>query len=156
MEPITLVVMEFGSDWPKQLQPSSGCVVLSQERNEPHSELLRRTYVRIRAIEQAGGIVTLAVLSCNNDVARRALEARVPLARALLATVLRANEGRLVLLGRSSAPDRTRHSLMALAGTLTEALTGTSASVSAQFGNSEGASFARSDAASIDDARLSA
>ena len=148
MEPFTLVVMECGSDWPARMPPTSNshCVVLSQERNEPQSALLRRTYDRIRAIELGGGIITLAILSCNNDTGRRALEARVPLARALLATIIRADEARLLLVAGSSAPDRTRYSLTALAGTLTGALVGSSASVSALFGASE-ISFPRYEAA---------
>lgn len=62
------------------------------------------------------------------------LEDRAPLARALLAEVLRGgDDGRLELLARSAAPNRVKLSLVGLAGTLTEALAGTSVSVSARF-----------------------
>jgi hypothetical protein len=135
MNRVTLVVLECGSDWPSGVrQDDADCVALAQAPNEPHSALLRRTYDRVRAIEYGGGTVHLAILSCNNDASRTALDGRVPLARALLATVLRTSDGRLILAGRASASDRMRRSLVALAGTLTEALTGTSASVSAVFG----------------------
>lgn len=134
MEAFVLVVMEHASEWPAPVNGgAAGCVVLRQEPNETDGALLRRTYERVRAIERLGGSIEVAVLSCNDDPSVGALEGRVPLARALLATVLRRSSGRLELMARSSAPDRTRQSLMALAGTLTEALAGTSASVSARF-----------------------
>jgi hypothetical protein len=134
METLVLIVMEHASEWPSHINGGvAGCVAMRQEPDESHGDLLRRTYQRMRSIERAGGSVEVAVLSCSDDPSRGALEGRVPLARALLGTVLRGGRGRLDLTGRSSAPDRTRRSLIALAGTLTEALVGTSASVSARF-----------------------
>ncbi len=141
MDPLTLVVMEWGSAWPRQIQSSlHRYVALDQERGEPYGALLRRTYDDIRKIERQGGVVTLAALSCN-DGTRHALEGRVPLARTLLAALH--GTGRLLLVASSSAPDRTRHSLTALAQALTEGLAGTSASVSTLFGAHE-ISFPRS------------
>lgn len=135
METFVLVIMEHASAWPAHVTGGvAGCVVLVQDPNEAQCELLRRTYERVGAIERGGGIVKLAVLACNDDPSVRALEARVPLARTLLATVLHGKQGRLDLVARPSAPDRTKLSLVALAGTLTEGLEGTSASVSAWFG----------------------
>lgn len=55
---------------------------------------------------------------------------------ALLAAVLRGGNGRLEPLARSAAPDRVNLSPVDLAGTLTERLAGTSASVSARFAGS--------------------
>jgi hypothetical protein len=135
MNRVTLVVLECGSDWPSGVREDhADCIALAQAPNEPPSALLRRTYDRLRAIEQENAAVYVAILSCNNDASRKALEGRVPLSRALLTTVLRVGDGRLLLAGRASASDRTRRSLVALAGTLTEALMGTSSSVSAVFG----------------------
>lgn len=135
MEPLVLVVMENGSEWPVHLAgTAAGCVVLRQETGEDEGALLRRTYDRVRAIERSGRRVCRAVLSCSDDGRPAALEARVPLARALLATVLRAGgDGRMDLVGRSKARPRVRSSLVALAGTLTEALAGTTATVSLRF-----------------------
>jgi len=134
MNPSAFVVMERGSTWPAHLHQSAvGCVALSQGPNEHHGELLRRTRDRVRAVDQTGREIELAVLSCNDDATDSALEERVPLARALLATVLRADRGRLLLLARPSAPPSLRHSLLGLVGTLTEVLAGTSASVSVLF-----------------------
>ena len=134
VETFVLVVMEHGSAWPLQVGAgAAGCVALGQEPHETHGELLRRAYGRIRAIERRGGAIEVAVLSCNDDPSTGALAGRVPLARALLATVLHTGQGRLDLVARSSAPNRTKQSLVALAGTLTEVLVGTSASVSARF-----------------------
>lgn len=134
METFILVVMEHGSDWPPHLSGAAmGCVVLRQEPDEDQGELLRRAYDRIHLIERAKGTVSVAVLSCNDEASRAALLGRVPLARTLLASVLRTARGRLDLVVRSSARDRAKHSLVALAGTLTQALFGTSSSVSVRF-----------------------
>lgn len=134
VETFVLVVMEHASEWPAHVTGGvAGCIALVQEPNELRSELLRRTYERVRTIERAGGVVEVAVLTCSDDPSVRTLEGRVPLARTLLSTVLHAQEGRLDLVARASAPDRTKQSLVALAGTLTEALVGKSASVSARF-----------------------
>lgn len=136
MESFSLVVMEHGSDWPAEIGPGAGgCIVLKQGSNDTRSELLRRAYDRVRTIERAGAIIEIAVLSCNDDRSRHALEGRVPLARALLAVVLRRGNGRLVLAGRSGAHVRVRHSLAALAETLAEAVSSTSVRVSAVFGD---------------------
>jgi hypothetical protein len=134
VEPVVLVVMEHASEWPSQRNVASGgCVALRQETTESHGDLLRRTYERIRVIERRRAAVEVAALSCNDDASARALEERVPLARALLAAVLREGKGRFELVARASAPRRTRQSLVALAGTLTEALVGSSVSVCARF-----------------------
>jgi hypothetical protein len=134
VEPFILVVMEHASAWPAHVNGGvAECVALVQEANEAPGDLLRRTYERIRAIEHVGGSIEHAVLCCSDDPRRAALEGRVPLARALLATILRAGEGRLELLARSSAADRTRQSLLGLAGALTGALAGSSAMVTARF-----------------------
>jgi hypothetical protein len=134
VEPFVLVVMEHASPWHTEVAGGTGaCVVLKQEVHEDAGELLRRAYERIRAIERIGGAISVAVLCCSDEPGRTAFEERIPLARALLATLLRTGAGRLELVARSSAPDRTRHSLLALAGTLTECLAGSSASVSVRF-----------------------
>lgn len=134
MEPFVLVVMEHASAWPSHVAGGAGeCVVLKQEVHEDAGQLLTRAYQRIRAIERVGGSIGLAVMCCGDQPSRTALEERVPLARALLATVQRTGPGRLELVARSNASERTRQSLLALAGTLTERLVGSSATVSARF-----------------------
>lgn len=129
--PAALVVLERGSNWPAHVHRSTaGCVALVQEANEAHRELLRRTCNRVQAIERTGQSVGLAVLSCNDDTTGGGLEERVPLAWALLRAVLPADKGRLLLLGPRTASATLRVALLGLAGTLTEALAGSSASVS--------------------------
>lgn len=140
METFVLVVMEHASEWPAHVTGrAEGCVALVQEPDEPAGDLLRRTYERVRKIESAGGVVELAVLACNDDPSVRARERRVPLARTLLATVRHVQRGRLDLVARASAPDRTKQSLEALAATLGESLAGKWASVSTRFGEQVGA-----------------
>lgn len=134
MKPSALVVMERGSNWPSRLhRNTAGCVALTQARSELHSELLRRTCDRVRAIERTGQPVALAVLSCNDDATDATLEERGPLARALLGAVLHAEKGRLLLVGRLTASSSLRDALLGLAGTLCEAIAGTSVSVSVLF-----------------------
>lgn len=134
MDSFVLVVMEHTSEWPAGVRSgTAGCVALRQEPNESLPDLLRRTHSHIRAIELVGGTVHQAVLSCSDDESVRVAEDSVPLARALLASVLRDDQGRLDLIARAGAPARTKQSLVALAGTLTESLMGTSASISARF-----------------------
>jgi hypothetical protein len=134
MDSFVLVVMEHTSDWPSGVRSgTAGCVALRQDAGESLPNLLRRTYSHIRAIELVGGTVQQAVLSCGDDQSPRAVEERLPLARALLASVLRDDHGRLDLLARAGASARTKQSLVALAGALTESLSGTSASISARF-----------------------
>lgn len=138
MDSFVLVVMEHTSDWPAGVRSgTAGCVALRQDPNESTPDLLRRAHLRIRAIELVGGTVHQAVLSCSDDGSRRATEGRMPLARALLASVLRDGDGRLDLVARAGAPALTKQSIVALAGALTESLAGTSASVSARFGVAE-------------------
>jgi hypothetical protein len=134
MSAFIVIVMEHGSEWPAQVSGAAGgCVVLQQEPEEGEEPLLRRTEARIRTIERGRGKVGLAILSCNDSGDGATLESRERLGRALLATVARTGEGRLDLVGRSSAPEYAKASIMALAGTLLEALPGSSASVSARF-----------------------
>ena len=138
MDSFVLVVMEHTSAWPAGVRSgSAGCIALRQEPHESLADLLRRTCSHLRAIDLAGGTVHQAVLSCSDDPSLRATEDRVPLARALLASVLREDEGHLDLVARSSASARTKQSLVALAGALTASLVGTSASVSARFATAD-------------------
>lgn len=126
--------MERGSNWPARLHRSAtGCVALTQTQSELRSELLRRTCDRVRAIERTGEPIGLAVLSCNDDATDGTIEERRPLAMALLGAVLHADNGRLLLLGRLTASAYLQDALLRLAGTLREALAGTSASVSVLF-----------------------
>ena len=129
-----LVVLEQGSPWPAHLDAAAdNFVILQQAPQERRAALLRPSQDSIRRIERAGDSVGTAVLSCNDDASPGVLEDRAPLARALLAAILRGGNGRLELLARFAAPNRVKLSLVGLAGTLTEPLAGTSVAVSARF-----------------------
>jgi hypothetical protein len=135
MEPFVLVIMERGSEWPAEIRAGAeSCIVLTQQAGETHEGLLRRTYDRIRAVERLGGRVERALLACNGETRREALEGRVPIARALVSTVRGSTSGgNLVLAGRADASARVRQSLVALAGAATGTLAGSAASVSVLF-----------------------
>lgn len=123
--------MECGSDWPARIHRGLDLIALRQEEDEREDALFRRVFDRVRAVEEKGGRIHRAALSCNDDVTSATLESRALIARALLASVLRVEGGRLLLVANASSP--LRLALLALADTLTMALIGTSACVSALF-----------------------
>ena len=128
-----LVVMERGGDWPARVHRGLDLVALQQENDERQDLFLRRTFDRVTAIEENGGRIYRAALSCNDDLSRATLENRALIARVLLAAVLRVDRGRLFLVGSAASASSLRHALLVLADTLTSALIGTSACVSARF-----------------------
>lgn len=129
-----LIVMERGGDWPEQLlHDGLDLVALRQDNDEREDLFLRRTFDRVRAIEENGGRIHRAALSCNDDMSSATVESRALLARALLGAVLRVDRGRLFLVANAASASSLGLAISALAGTLTLALVGTSACVSALF-----------------------
>jgi hypothetical protein len=128
-----LAVLERGGRLPTHLHEGLDVVTVRQRHGEPEELLYRRTLERIRAIEETGGTVRRAILSCNEDASSGALEHRALIARALLASVLRAQQGKLLLVAGDRPQSPMRRAIFALADTLTAALSGTSACVTAVF-----------------------
>src|SRR5262249_30608249 len=128
----TVVVVESGGMSPS-LARSGDAVTLRAEPHAAPGDLLRRTLGTVGTLERTGQSVALAILGCNDDVSALGLERRGGMARALMAAVLHTDGGRLVLVARRDAPPKVRQGLLALAGTLTEGLAGTTASVSVVF-----------------------
>jgi hypothetical protein len=102
---VSLVVMEPGSEWQDEL------------------DILRRGQQSVR----------VAVLACNGDTDAEVERYRAKIARTLMTAVTGTTFGRLVLSASRGASLPVRQELLALAGTLTDQLRGTSATVSLRF-----------------------
>jgi hypothetical protein len=124
VSPSSIIVLEHGARWFSDLSTPS--VVLQAEALEPSSSVLRRTYASIRKLERDDACIAMAVLSCGIEDTDDLLDFRARLARALMALVLRTQQGRLVLFG----PQRLERTFFGLAGALSEGLGETTASVS--------------------------
>jgi hypothetical protein len=126
---VSLVVMEPGSEWPRHFGHDSNLVAFSQKREK----LLQRTQEELDILRRSQQSVRVAVLACNGDTDGEVDQYRAKIARTLLTAVMGTTFGRLVLSASGSASLRVRQELLALAGTLTDQLCGTSATVSLRF-----------------------
>jgi hypothetical protein len=129
MAMVSLVVMEPGSEWPRHVGHHSNLVAFSHKGEK----LLQRTREELDALRRSRQNVRVAVLACNGETSGEADSCRAQIARTLLAAVMGTTFGHLVLSAGGSAALRVRQELIALAGTLSEQLRGTSATVSLRF-----------------------
>jgi hypothetical protein len=126
---VALVVMEPGSDWPGHVGDSETLVALRSEQ-----DMVGSTREKLDALRRGRQDISVAVLACNGATDRVTTDRRAKVAGELLASVSRAWRGRLVLTasaGRASGP--LRQHLLSLAGTLSDNLRGTSATVTLKF-----------------------
>jgi hypothetical protein len=136
MRAVAFVVMESGNDWPSCVTRNHfEGVVVRQPRNQPNAALIRRTRELVARVRSP---ISLGVLACNGETDEEATERRVTIARLLLAQVLRTQRGRLILSTSTRAPSALRCDLIGLTATLSEALSGSSASVSLRFDDEVG------------------
>jgi hypothetical protein len=130
MRSVALVVMEHGSAWPGGVnQWDVDVVAFGPPHGVPH-ERVRRACERSA---RQGRVLELAVLACNAEAHEEAIGRRAATARSLVAAVLPARSGRVILSACRDAAPSLRDQLIGLAGTLTESLRGSSASVSVHF-----------------------
>lgn len=129
----TLVVLERGSAWPAIPQDGLDLVALQQEEEETSDAFVARALEAVRNVARRGGTIRHAVLSSSDASSLEAHATRLELARALLRAVLPVVQGRLLLVGRATASSPARVDLLAIADELTEALQGTSATISTLF-----------------------
>jgi hypothetical protein len=129
MAMVSLVVMEPGSEWPGHVGDSSNLVAFSQKGEK----LLQRTHEKLETLRRGRQSVRVAVLACNGEADGEVDGYRAKIACTLLAAVTGTTCGRLVLSVSSGASLRVRQELLALAGTLSEHLRGTTATVSLRF-----------------------
>jgi hypothetical protein len=124
-----MVVMELGGEWPAHIDDLTRVVGLS-----PCGEdILQRTQEKLCALGRKGEGIRVAVLACNAATDADAVVRRAKLARALLGAVRHTVHGRLILSAREGASIASRTELLSLAGQLTDALRGTTASVHLWF-----------------------
>jgi hypothetical protein len=129
MPMVSLIVMEPGSEWPGHVGDHSNLVAFSQKGEK----MLQRTQERLDTLRRGQQSVRVAVLACNEEAEGSAGGCRAKIARTLLAAVKDTTFGRLVLSAKGGASHRLRQELLALAGTLSDELRGTTATVSLRF-----------------------
>lgn len=129
MTMVSLVVMEPGSEWPGHMGDSVDLIAFSMGGEA----LVHKTQEKVDALKRDRQDVRVAVLACNGEADVQTGTCRAKVARTLLAAVSRATFGRLVLTASSRVPMRVRNELFLLAGTLSENLRGTTATVSLKF-----------------------
>jgi hypothetical protein len=113
-------------------QVSSDLVVVSQLAAEPPAAFATRVLHRVARL--GGAPITRAVLSCGPRSDEASLGARARIAQALLAAAQASPSAKLTLAAASSASDRLRHELLAIAGTLLEQSRVPTVSISVQVG----------------------
>ena len=124
-----MVVMELGGEWPAHIDDLTNVVGLSPSGED----ILQRTQEKLCALGRKGQGIRVAVLACNVAADADAVVRRAKLARALLGAVSQTVRGRLILSAREGASIAFRTELLSLAGQLTDALRGTTASVHLWF-----------------------
>jgi hypothetical protein len=129
MSMVSLVVMEPGSEWPRQVGNHPNLIAFTQKGEK----LLQRTQEELETLRRGQQNVRVAVLACNGDADGGVDGYRAKIARSLLASVTSTTFGRLVLSAKGGASLRVRQELLALAGTLSEQLRGTTATLSLRF-----------------------
>jgi hypothetical protein len=130
MATVSLVVMEPGSEWPGHVGDHPNLVAFSQSGEM----LLQRTKETLDALRRDEQDVRVAVLACNGETADGEADGyRTQVARTLLSAVSSKTLGRLVLSASGRASVRLREELLALTGTLSAQLQGTTATVSLRF-----------------------
>ncbi len=132
---VSIVVIERGGKWPGQVGDSEPPEVVGGAEQV----LAESVRTRINALQRAGQRIRIAVLACSEALNPAAREARAELAHQLLSTVATQPFGRLVLSAPDDAPPSLRIELMTLVATLSERLTGTTATVTLRFGDPQGA-----------------
>jgi hypothetical protein len=133
MRPRALVVLERGSQWPDWVGAMDFDVsTLVQSDGEPRSAFFRRVGERIGRAPSPG--FGLAVLAYNDETGEVVTGRRAMLARSLLAAVVGARGGQLILSASDTAASSSlRCELIGMADTLRDAITGTSASITVRF-----------------------
>jgi hypothetical protein len=134
----TLVVIEFGGSWPRWLEPSHAgemAVVAQHYEGEPGS-IVTQVASRITRLEATGWNLGTTVLVVNERTDAEAFAARAVLARGLLARLVRARGGELILTVADSARPRSVQELTGLAAALDIDAVGMGVGVSVRVGNS--------------------
>ncbi len=134
--PMTMVVMERGSEWPGHVGNPTHVVAFGRGQDD----LCRRACDSLSVLQRNNTQVRVAVLACNDSTGHFE---RLALARALLSAVRLSSRGRLVLCATASATEAHLRDLFALADTLTLEARGSGATVSLRFNRATRSAMAR-------------
>lgn len=107
--------------------------VLVQDHDSAH-RLAVRTMRRLASVERTGKRLTQAVVVVGSDKDASALAARCVLVRVLLAHLVRAGAGEVVLTAGGDTDSELRHQLLALAGTLAGEVGSSGVAIRVRFG----------------------
>lgn len=136
-EPVCVVVMEAGAEWPEFVESDEGrpvnWAVVPQQPDETPAELALRATRRVEALVSSGAeleTVVIAAGSLHND---EVFAARCSVARALIQVMSARGGSRLVFSAPANLPVSARHELIALAGTLAAQSHGTALDVGVRF-----------------------
>jgi hypothetical protein len=124
-----MVVMEPGSDWPGRIGDSTHVVAFGHGADD----LLLRTQRKIDAISRREAGIRVAILACSAATGGPTSDDRAELARTLLGAVRSTAHGKLILSASARASLELRRQLFSLAGSLSDELGGSSATVSLRF-----------------------
>jgi len=116
----TLVVIEFGANWPRWLSPDSqgDMAVVAQHYEGPPGSLVTQVASRIARLESMSWSFDSIVLVANGRTDPQASATRSVLARGLLARLASGYSGRLVLSLDDCNERSAVHALMGLAAAL--------------------------------------
>ena len=134
--PLRLVVLEKGAHSREWTLPGSELVVVAEQPPDRPADLALRAIRRIATLERGGKAATEAIAVLGGNDGEPARAARNMLARALLAHLLAAGEGTLVLTA-PGASSCLRAELFGLLGELSAELGRSQVTVSLRFGASE-------------------
>lgn len=98
-------------------------VMLVQSPGEAGADFVDRTLRRVAALERADRTITEAVIAAGPHHDKALVDTRTLNARSVLAHMVRAGRGEIVLMA-GAAPQEERHEFLALAGTLACEATG--------------------------------
>jgi hypothetical protein len=117
----TLVVIEYGGNWPRWLSPDRGdMAVVAQHYEGSPGSLVNQVASRLTRLEAVGWRFDEIVLVTNGRTTADASAARCVLARGLVAHMATRHSGNFVLSVNEYAERRAVHELFALAGALDE------------------------------------
>ncbi len=132
----SVVVMEYGGQWPggdvEQRPEAASVTAIVQQSDERVTSLRHRAVRRLSALLGEGAKVKSGVLVCGEQADEETWASRVYVAQAMLASIGRFGEGRLVLAARGVGPE-ARSALSGLAFALNSTLNSNDVSVSVSF-----------------------
>ena len=133
----SLVIVESGGTWPRfaaELQRrATHAIVESQSSGEPAREFVARVARRLQKLAAAAIGVEVAVIATCDLVDAATLEERKLLSRTILAPMVEAGAGELILSATEDLDDDAKLHLFSLAGTLLDELGGAGVGVRVRF-----------------------